>query len=358
MKTETDTNQTINPPPEPDPEIISLADTVRMILKHRFKIAIFTVLVTTFSAVLFFLSPRQYKAEGLLQVIPPITIVDERIDRDLFETIIISRLQTIQSAFIAKDVCTALNTGTVAISAADLQGKVKITRPPKSNLIILTATDPSSQRAITIVKLWIQKYLASIRRNNVSTALCQVRSMLKKAQAGLMETQAKANQMKAIAEQTHPVIDLARGIDNNQLWQELADNAPPDKLKNLSQIHIKGQEQNADYLTVKTMFYNADQALAAANANRNFLQEVEGYLESKDREMENGTAANPASFSSNAVQFAGTMLKATDVIEIGEPALKGSSRGASSKTAIAFFVSLIAASLCAYLAEWIKTIKI
>ena len=197
-----------------------------------------------------------------------------------------------------------------------------------------------------------------MHKNNVYVALCQVRELLKKAQSGLMETQAKVNQLKALAEQTKPLIDIARGIDDAQLWRELGDNASADKLKNLSKIHISGQEQSSEYLTVKTMLYNVDQTLAAATANHDFLQDVERYLEHKVRQLANHSVVPAAQFSSNAVQFAETMLKSTDVIEVGVPALKGSSRGALRKTAIVFFISLVAASFCAYLYEWCKTIKI
>lgn len=349
-------NDNANRPAAQD-EIISLSEIARMILRHKVKIAVFTVLVTTFTAVLSFLSPRAYKAEGLLQVIPPVTVIDDKIDRDLFETIIISRLETIQSAFIMEEVYAALNPGTGAQAGSELQARVKISRPPKSNLIVITAVDQSAEGAVAIIRTWIQKYLASIRYNNVQTALAQVRTMLKKAQAGLMEAQAKAEQMKTHAEEIKPLIDVARGIDNQQLWRELADNAAPEKLKNLAQMHIRGQEQNSDYLTAKALFYNADQVLAAAIANRNYFQAVENYLEFKARAPAEG-AVNPAQFPSNAVQFAETMLKSTDVIEVGKPALKSSARGASRKILITFLGSLLAAALCAYLAEWLKTIKI
>lgn len=339
-------------------ELISFSEIVGMILKHRWKIAVFVMLVTIVSAAFFLLSPRQYNAEGFLQVIPPIAAIDERVDQVAFETIIVSHLQTIQSAYIAKEVAAALSTGAVKITPLQISRTVKITRPPKSNLIVLSAGGLSPDQAITVVKIWIKKYLASIQKNNINVALCQVRTLLKKTQVGLMETQAKADQLKALAEQTKPLIDLARGIDNAQLWRELGENAPAEKLKNLSQIHIKGQEQSSEYLTIKAMLYGVDQALVAAVANRSFFQDVENYLEYKARQFENHSVVPPAQFSSNAVQFAETMLKATDVLEVGEPALKSALRGALRKTVMVFFVSLCLASFCAYLAEWFKTIRI
>lgn len=344
--------------PEPQEEFISFSEMARMILKHRWKIAAFTIVITIIAAVFSLLAPRQYKAEGFLQVIPPTSAMDEKVDQASFETIIISHLQTIQSAFIAEEVAAALSTGAVKITSFTMSQTVKITRPPKSNLIVLTASLSSPDQAVAVIKIWIKKYLASTRKNNINVALSQVRLALKKTQAGLMEVQAKSDQMKTRAEQTKPLIDLARGIDDNQLWRELGENAPAEKLKNLSQIHIKGQEQSGEYLTVKTMLYNVDQILVAAVANRDFLQDVEGYLEYKARQLDSHSVDPANQFSSNAVQFAETMIKTTDVIEVGAPALKSSARGTLRKTAFAFFISLVAASFCAYLCEWFKTIKI
>jgi len=339
-------------------EYISFTQIARMILKHRRKIAAFVVLATVAAAVFFLVSPRQYKAEGFLRVIPPVTTIDEKVDRDWFETIIISHLQMIQSSFIAEEVAAAGNADNIKMSAADIQNKMKIVRPLKSNLISVTAISSAPEQSVTLVRLWIQKYLASVRMNNINVALCQVRSVLKKAQSGLMEMQAKNDVLKMRVEQTKPLVELARGINDNQLWKEVADSAPADKVNKLSKVHITGQEQNEEYLALKTMLFSADQTLAAAAANCALFQEVENYLEYKARTLQNQATVQAPRISSNAVQFAETMLKATDVIEVGAPALKSSNRGAARKTMIVFFISLVAASMCACLCEWLKSAQI
>lgn len=350
-------NQTNVQNPYPQEDFISFSEILGMILRHRRKIFVLVMLVTIVTAVFSFLSPRQYQAEGFLQVIMPATM-----DQTGFETTIISHLQTIRSAFLAKEVADVVNaklagTADAGISPIALQNCIKITRPPKSYLITVTGSFSSPDKAILIVQTWIQKYLASIRKNNVDVALGQMRLLLKNAQSGLIESQAKTDQLKERAEQTKPFIDLTRGIDNTQLWRELGESVPADKLKSLSNIHIRDQIQNDDYVAVKTMFYNADQTRAANMANRNFLQDAVKYLEYKAGQL-NNHSVGAANYSSNAVEFTETMLKTTDIIEVGEPALKSSSRGALRKTAIAFFASLVAASFCAYLCEWFKTIKI
>ncbi len=339
-------------------EYISFTQIARMILKHRRKIAAFTVLATVIAAAFFLLSPRQYKAEGFLRVIPPITAIDEKVDREWFETIITSHLQMIQSSFIAKEVAASGDADDIKMSAADIQGKMKIVRPLKSNLISVTAVSSSPDQAVTIVRLWIQKYLASVRMNNINVALCQVRSALKKAQSGLMEMQAKNDVLKMRAEQTKPLVELARGINDNQLWKEVADSAPADKVNKLSKVHIIGQEQSKEYLALKTMLFSADETLAAAAANCALFQEVEAHLEYKARELQNQATVQAPRISSNAVQFAETMLKTTDIIEVGAPALKSSSRGVARKTTVVFFISLVAASLCAYSREWFRSVQV
>ena len=347
-------NQTSVQNPDSQEEFISFPEILGMILRHRWKIAVFVMLVTIVSAVSSLLSPRQYTAEGFLQVIP--TTAD-KVDQTAFETIIISHLQTIQSAFLAKEVADALNAKSAGTADAGITPMVlKITRPSKSNLISVMGTSSSPDKAILIVNTWIEKYLANMRKNNVNMALCQVRALIKNAQSGLMENQAKVNQLKMRAEQTKPLVDIARGIDDAQLWRELGENAPAEKLKNLSKIHINGQEQSKDYLSLKIALYDVDQDLAAAKGNHDFLQNVEKYMEFKASLLDNnpGGAGN---FSSNAVEFAETMLKTTDVIEIGKPALQIFPRGVLRKTVIAFFISLVAAFFCAYLCEWYKTIK-
>lgn len=335
-------------------EFISAAELLRMVLKHRRAIALFTIVATAITAAYSLFSPRQYKAEGFLQVIPPITAIDEKVDRDLFETTINSHLHAIQSAFIAKEVAGSINAGSGGkMTSEELQGRVKITRPPKSSLIALTSTAPSPELAIAIVHLWIQKYRSTICKNNISAALSQVRSLLKKAQAVLMESEAKVEYIKSRAGETKPVVSLARGIENNELWREISSEATAEKIKNLSKIQISDQEQSEDYVNLKTMLYVANQELAGTIGKRDFLKDVETYLEYKSLDTVNRAEA-PANLSSNAVQFAETLLKSTDVIAMGEPALKSSGRGALRKTAIAFFASLFLASLASCLAEWYK----
>jgi len=194
------------------------------------------VAVTLISSVCFFLSPRQYQAEGFLQIIPPIASFDEKVDRDLFETIIISHLQMIQSAFIAKKVSAAISAKNVKLDPMELEQQMKIARPPKSNLIAVTATFSSPDTAVNIVSLWIQNYLASVRKSNINVALSQVRNMLKKAQSVLMEVQAKTEQLKMHADKMTPLVELDRGVDNNQLWRDIP-TMPSIKLKPFSSSH-------------------------------------------------------------------------------------------------------------------------
>jgi uncharacterized protein involved in exopolysaccharide biosynthesis len=332
-----------------------------MILRHRRVIAVVVFLATAISAVYYILAPRQYKAEGFLQVIPPITSIDEKVDQMAFETIIISHLQAIQASFIAREVAEAINkqpgaATKVEITPMDLQKKIKVIRPPKSYLITLEGTYSSPDMATMLVKTWIEKYLFAIRKNNANVALCHVRSLLKKAQVELIENQAKVNQLMSRAEQLKSLVDLSRGINDTQLWREISENVSRDKLNNLSKIHISDQEQSKDFIALKEALYEVDQDFAAAKGSSDFLRGVEKYLEYRAGQVDK-RPDSALDTSSNTVEFAETLLNTTDIIELGLPALKYTSKGVLRKTLIAFFASLLLASFAAYLREWFKTIK-
>jgi len=53
-----------------------------------------------------------------------------------------------------------------------------------------------------------------------------------------------------------------------------------------------------------------------------------------------------------AVQYVSTILKASDIVTFGEPALLTSSRGAGLKIGLVFISMLILACLTAFLYEW------
>jgi len=343
-------------PPE---EFLSLRDILVMILRHRKAIALVVLLSTLAAGIFFITRPKPFKAEGYLQVIVPVS-PEGRVDKELFETMIVSHLQKISSAYIAKNVSVLLNNQGVQIASLGLEKQIKITRPPKTDLIRLLARETSADRALLIVRLWIREYLASIQQNNIYSALSQIRSRLKQAQSDLMEKQAVMDKMKAQVAQTAPLITLSRAVDDRQIWNDLTQpvTPTPEALKKLSEIHIKGQEQSEEYINLKTAMLKTEQALSAVLAQRDLYQEAERILEAKisangpDKGVQSVTEGKKS--SSEAELYVNMLLKSSEIVQFGEPGLISAARGALKKTGLVFLASLALACLGAFMCEWGK----
>jgi len=336
--------------PEGSGDELSIKDVARMILRHSRGIVVFVLLAMVATAAFVFMLPSKYKAESMLQVILP-TDKSGKIDQFMFE-------MKMNSDFIAGAVAAEVSTGAFKVASSDLSKQVSITRPPKSNMIVLTAEFPLKDQALSVLSAWGRQYFTSLYKNNIIESLQLTRLKLQKIQGEIAELNARAAQLKKHAERSGQVVDLERGIDETQLWRELSEDAPADKLGTLANIKVKGQEQSVEYLGLKSMLYNADQKYISADAHRRFYKEAIQYLEYKLVKLEPGWSGQPPSVSSNVFQYVETMVNDFDVIEFGYPALKSSSGGRLRKVVIAFLASLAAASLCAYLREWYKTISV
>jgi hypothetical protein len=340
-------------------EFLSLREILAMILRHRRFVLIFVLLVTLAGGVFFGTRPRIYQAEGYLQVIPPVSL-EGRVDKDQFETMIVSHLQRVSSAFIAKNTVGALKDTGLDLTPIQLGQMIKITRPPKTDLIRLAVKNQSQDSALLIVRSWILQYLASVRDNNIRTALPQVRSRLKLARENLIEKQAMVDKLKTQLQLTEPLVTLSRAVDDRQLWHDLTQKLPePEALKKLAEIHIKGQEQSTDYINLRLVVNNAEQLLASAQARRDLFQDVEQLLEGKL--ARNGAALAAAEPSTNkvsadAVVYVKMVLNNVEIIQFGEPGLVSSEHGFLKKTGLVFFGALVLACFCAFLYEWGKNL--
>ena len=342
----------------PSEEFLSLRDMLMMILRHRYAIFLFVLLVTLAAGIFFITRPRAYQAEGYLQVILPVS-QDGRVDKELFETMIVSHLQKVSSAYIVRNVAVLLNNQDLKITPLALVKQIKITRPPKTDLICLVATEASADKALLIVRLWVREYLASIQKNNIYSALSQTRMLLKQAQSGLMEKQVMVDKMRAQVAQSSPFITLSRAVDDRQIWSDLTQKAAPDPeaLKKLSEIHIKGQEQSKEYINLKMSMLTAEQMLSAILARRNLYQEVEQLLEAKiaaNGIYQTDKTALTNAAPSEAELYVNMLLKSSEIIQFGEPGLILAARGALKKTGLFFLASLALACFGAFMCEWGK----
>lgn len=353
------------PPPAPrsfseggSEEFLSLRDILIMILRHRWAISLVVLLVTLAAGIFFITRPRSYKAEGYLQVIAPV-FPEGRVDKGLFETMIASHLEKASSAYIAGNVAILLNNQGFKITPLTLERQIKITRPPKTDLIRLVAGGASADKALLIVRLWVREYLASIQQNNIHAALSRSRLLLKQSQSALMETQATADKMRAQVAQSSPLITLSRAVDDRQIWSDLTQNAAPDPeaLKKLAAIHIKSQEQSKEYINLKMAMLTTEQVLSVALARRNLYQEVERILEAKttlNGSFIDGKPVPTNAAPSEAELYVNTLIKGSEIVQFGEPGLISATRGALKKTGLFFLASLGLACFGAFMREWGK----
>ncbi len=343
--------------PAQEEDFLSLREMLMMVLRHRWPIAIAVLLVTVAAGIFFITRPRVYQAEGYLQVIPPVSL-EGNVDKGLYETMIVSHLQRVSSAFLAKNVSTALKEQGLQIAPLTLEKQIQITRPPKTDLIRLVAANTSPDTSLLIVRQWIHQYLASIQNNNIRTALSQVYLLLKQAQATSMKDRAAVDQLQARVVQTAPLITVSRAVDDRQLWSDLARKPAldPASLKKLAGIHIKGQEQSSEYINLKITLMNAEKILSSVQAQRDFYQEVARILEEKANlngsDKSGASAATGNKTAAESDLYVKTLLKNVEIIQFGEPGLVSASRGALKKTALVFVGILFLSCFGAFLYEW------
>ncbi|MDD5678523.1 MAG: Wzz/FepE/Etk N-terminal domain-containing protein [Kiritimatiellae bacterium] len=342
----------------PQEEFLSLRDILAMILRHRWAILLFVLLSTLAAGIFFITRPQQYKAEGYLQVIYPVS-PEGRVDKELFENIIASHLQKASSAYIAMNVAAQLSKQGFQTTPFELEKQVKITRPAKTDLICLVGEATSTDKALLIMRLWIREYLTSIQKNNIYAALFQARSLLKQSQCSLMEKQATANHMREQVAKSSPLITLSRSVDDRQLLSELSQKAAPDPeaFKKMSEIHILSQEQSKEYIDLKKAMLETEQKLSEVLGRRNLYQEVVRLLEKKialNGAYQEDTAALTNASLSEPELYINILMKNSEIVQYGEPGLILSARGALKKTGLFFLMSLGLACLCAFIYEWGK----
>lgn len=338
---------------QPD-EWLSLRDILTMIFRHWRAIVAFVLLTTLASAIFFITRPKQFEAEGYLQVIP--TVSQE--GRSNIEILIVSHLQKATSAHMSKNISAILHNREIQVSPLEIEKKINITRPPKTDLIRILAKDTSADGAVLIAELWIQEYLRSLQESNIQASLANSRLLLNQAQSELMEKQATAQTLRTQVSKTSPVITLSRAVDDRQIWSALTQKTAtdPESLKKLSEIHFKGQEQSYEYINLKTELLKIEQALTVLRARRDLYQEVVLLLEIKTRARDaDGSmkvVAEDKKSPSEAENYVNTLLKRTDVIRFGEPGLISTGSGGIKKTVLVFLVSLVLVSFCAFIYEW------
>lgn len=345
----------------PPDDFISIREIIQMILRHQRAIIAFVSLVTLATGIFFVVSPKKFEAEGYLQIIPPMS-QDGRVDKELFETMIVSYLQRASSAFIFTNLSNILNKQGVQFSPLELEKKIKVLRPPKTDLIRVLTKEDSPDKALLIAELWVREYIESIRRNNIPRALSRIRSQMREAQSDLMEKQATVEKLKGQVSLTSPLVTVSRAVDDRQLWNDLNQNTlnAPEIIKKLSEIHIKSQEQNEDFIYLKKALTASEQALAAVRAKRDLFLEAERFLEVRATTSESENSMKIAESQNNTSPselewYLNSLLKNNEIVQFGYPGLTNTERGMVTTTSLVLLASMVLACLCAFIYEaWIK----
>jgi capsular polysaccharide biosynthesis protein len=334
-------------------DFISTRDIATMIFRHRLIIISITLLFTLASGIYFIMGPKNFEAESYLQVIP-LGAEENRIDKELLESQIISNFAMLSSAEIPNILAEILKSNGITISTSDLVRKISISRPVKSNLIRVSVKDSSSENAVLIADKWIQVSLKVLQKNNTNKIIQNIRRLVNKSQSDLIEKQASIESLKIKLSKTEQLVTVSKGVDDRQLWNDLSQNYSkmPEALKKISEIKIRGQEQSEEYINLSKEMVKSEQELAAVQSKNSFFGEVLQRMEDDKFFSKNRVPDKDHANNSMVELYIDNLLKNSDVIKSGEPGILWSGHGALVTTSLVFFGTLIIASLCAFIFEW------
>ena len=334
---------------------LTFREIMQMAFRHKGRIAIFTLVVTVVAAVLFILQPRMYEAEGMFQVMPLMRI-NERVDRDLFETAILSHLEYVKSPMISIRVANELAKAGTAMNGNALRNSVRIKRPAKTSIISIQASARTPETAVLIAQLWMDEYMKIITESNVQKALYQVRSLINESYDKGLEKKARAEEMRSQAAKVENdrFANVSRSVDNTEPLKNLGDSVDGTTLKILTGSHLLSKE--IEYLLVKGVLLFAEQDAHSTQSRSEFYQKAIDYLETPARQSTDAPKKETGATNSNleVERYAQTLLDTRDIVSLGNAALFRDSRGALLKTSIVFVIALFVSCLSAFFVEWIR----
>lgn len=333
-------------------EFLTMADLMRMLWRHRFKIVLISLLAGAAMAAVAFIKPAGYESSTMLQIVPEYA-PDGRVDRDLFETAILSHLEMAQSPIIASKVQRALDPSE---ELALLLDRVKIVRSPKTSLIKIAARAKTKEQALNTCRLWISELFAAVDQKNVEKALLFVRLRIKDLHDDWIKNMAAAADIKRRAEllQDQRLLTVERSVDGNILWRDLTAGMSSADASKMTNLFLKSQEVNSEYLDVQRQLILAEQSAASARAARDFYLASIAMLEARLKSGATAGLDKPAEQLSDARQFVESLVSARDILSVGEPVVAPARRGALKKIVLAMMGTFVFASGLAFLVEWFK----
>lgn len=341
-----------------DQEFLSMADIIRMLYRHRGKIILFMVLVCIITAAFVFSRPAGFESYVSLQIVSE-AAKDGRVDKEQFETAILSHLELIQSPLVAAGVKAKL---TIPEAFEELKNRVKITRPPKTSIIRILVEDRTEERALEIARLWCNESLSIVDQKNLEKAQIFVRNRIKELQDDWISFRAAAADARARAQrmQGDRLLTLERSVDDNVLWRDLTAGVSQAGAARMTNLFLKSQEINMEYLNVQQQLALVEQQEATARSMREFYQNsldiIEARLDLKN--FDASTQSQEDEQRKDARLYVNVLAKTRDIMPMGDAVVYPAKRGALKKIAIAGFGAFFAASFIAFLFEWLKRANI
>lgn len=335
-----------------DDDFLTLADMVRMLWRHRRKILLFTLLAAGIAAAIVLSAPVGFESMTMLQVAPEYAR-DGRVDRDQFETSILSHLELAQSSVIAMNVLQHLQPREELIRLWD---RVKVTRPPKTSLIRITVRDKTSERALDICRRWVHEVLAAVDQKNIEKAQIFVRIRMKDLQDEWIMQTAAAADVRARAErlQGERLVTLARSVDDTVLWRDLTVGMTQAEAAKMTNLFLKSQAINNEYLDVQRQLSQVEQQAASARAAREFYKSALAILDARLTSRPEKPEGVSTDAFEEARQYVEALVKTRDILPMGDPIVYQARRGAAKKIILAGFGAFAVACSLAFLVEWFK----
>ena len=189
-------------------------------------------------------------------------------------------------------------------------------------------------------------------------ALIFVRGRLTGLQEGWLNYSAAVNEARRNAEQLkdEKLITVSRSVDDTVLWQDLVKASGSNALKRMSDLQLKSQEMNPEYLAARNQLAGIEQNVAGSIAARKFYIKVVAEIESRLKAAPGAPvsmgADTPDETTKEALAYVDALVRPKEVLTLGEPVVYIGARGALKKTVQAGFGALALACMVAFLYEW------
>lgn len=339
---------------------INLSELTRIIINYR--LIIFSCTLATLLGTLFYLyfKPPLFEAKIVIDVFPEYSL-GARIDKDFFETRVLTQFETISSLSIIEQVREELAKDPhFNWSLEKLHRALKITRSPKTSIVIgsIKATDPD--KALKILNSWQTQIFHTARQKTLNTTLLSAHTRLKELQDSWLghvaDMKSAQNEVNRLEE--HKYIYVSRTLDESALRQGES-HKPLNPPQDTARLQLLAQEINPEYLDARKRLAETTGKAAEITETRVFYLDI---IQEIARIFQSGTHNQPQEPGNEsemrAREYLKTCIDSKTIIPLGNAVFQQISRKILFKT-ILFSACALALSICAafayeYLADAAK----